>query len=54
MGSAFVPCAQVVEVKNKFGEPPDRIKPFYQLVDVYLKFLTLQRGKGLFYMGEHA
>jgi len=42
---------QVIEIKNKFGEPPDRIKPFYQLVDIYLKFLTLQRGKGLFYMG---
>jgi len=42
---------QVIEIKNKFGEPPERIKPFHRLIDVYLKFLTLQRGKGLFYMG---
>ena len=43
--------AQVIEIKNKHGEPPDRIKPFYQMIEVYIKFLTLQRGKGLFYMG---
>lgn len=42
---------QIIEIKNKFGEPPERIKPFHRLLDFYLKFLMLQRGKGLFYMG---
>jgi len=27
------------------------IKRVYDLIDIYLKFLTLQRGKGLFYCG---
>lgn len=43
---------QVIEIKNKYSEPPERIKPFHKLLDIYLKFLMLQRGKGLFYMGK--
>mmetsp|Transcript_13681 Transcript_13681/g.32693 ORF Transcript_13681/g.32693 Transcript_13681/m.32693 type:complete len:188 (+) Transcript_13681:44-607(+) len=48
---AFGVLVQVIEIKNKYGDPPERIKPLYKLLDFYLKFLTLQRGKGLFYMG---
>ena len=33
---------QVIEIKNKYGETPARIKVFYQWIDVYVKFLTLQ------------
>lgn len=33
---------QVVEIKDKHGEPPVRIKVFYTWIDMYLKFLTLQ------------
>jgi len=37
----------VVELRDKVP----MISAAYQLIDVYLKFMTLQRGKGLFYLG---
>ena len=37
----------VVELRDKVP----LVSAAYQLIDVYLKFMTLQRGKGLFYLG---
>ena len=36
-----------VEIKDK----TNAISKFYHWIDTYLKFLTLQRGKGAFYLG---
>jgi hypothetical protein len=33
---------QVIEIKNKYGETPARLKAFAEWIEVYLKFLTLQ------------
>jgi hypothetical protein len=37
----------VVELRDKVP----LVSAAYQLIDVYVKFMTLQRGKGLFYLG---
>lgn len=37
----------VVELRDKVP----LVSAAYHLIDVYMKFMTLQRGKGLFYMG---
>jgi len=47
----FGMMVQVLEIKNKYGESPVRLKVFYEWINMYVKFLTLQRGKGAFYLG---
>jgi hypothetical protein len=41
----------VIVVDIKVSERVAKVAVAYALIDKYLKFLTLQRGKGLFYLG---
>lgn len=44
---------ELYKLTDSLPIPPIKapIKKVYDLIDIYLKFLTLQRGKGLFYCG---
>ena len=44
---------ELYKLTDSLPIPPIKapIKKAYDLIDIYLKFLTLQRGKGLFYCG---
>ena len=44
---------ELYKLTDNLPIPPIKapIKKVYDLIEIYLKFLTLQRGKGLFYCG---
>ena len=51
---AIVFGVMVVVVELQKSERWEHIADAYEWIDIYLKFMTLQRGKGMFYLGVGA